>query len=159
MRRKNTIEVCVLRSFQITKTPGIKRNKNNEKITPHRHNLVEVGEKIVKQTAFAMVENPEIQGSEETRILMDTGRQRTYIPRELADNLHLKTCETQEYLVYTLGNKKKKKITTSLVELIVKTQKGDDMLIKASIVSQTTALVQRIPINIPAQQNQDISPR
>ena len=65
----------------------------------------------------------------------------------------LKTRETQEYPVYTIGNKKPKKIT-SLVELTIKGKKGDDILIKASIVPQIRGLVQRIPINIPEQQNQ-----
>ena len=87
--------------------------------------------------------------SEETRILMDTGSQRTYITKELAENSQLKTRETQEYSVYSFGNKKPKKITTSLVELMIKTQNGDDILIKASIVPQITGSVQRIPINIP----------
>ena len=100
-----------------------------------------------------MVENPEILCSEETRILMDTGSQRTYITKELADNLQLKTRETQEYSVYTFGNKKPKKITTSFVELAIKTQKGDYILIKASIVPQITGLFQRIPINMSEQQN------
>ena len=59
----------------------------------------------------------------------------------------------QEYSVYTFGNKKPKKITTSLVEVKIKTQKGDDVLIKANIVPQITGLVQRVPINIPEQQS------
>ena len=54
------------------KTNGIERNENVEKITPHKHNLVPVVEKMVVQTALATVENPEIMRSEETRILMDT---------------------------------------------------------------------------------------
>ena len=105
------------------------------------------------QTALATVENPETLRSEETRLLMDTGSQRTYITKELVDNLQLKTRETQEYSFCTFGNKKPKKITTSLVELTIKTKKGDDIRIKASIVPQITGLVQRIPINIPEQQN------
>ena len=90
------------------------------------------------QTALATVENPETLRSEETRLLMDTGSQRTYITKELVDNLQLKTRETQEYSFCTFGNKKPKKITTSLVELTIKTKKGDDIRIKASIVPQIT---------------------
>ena len=131
----------------------MKEIKNDEKVTPHKRNLLAVGEKIVMQTALATVENPEILRSEEKRILVDIGSQRTYITKELADNLQLKTRETQKYSVYMFGNKKPKKITTSLVELTIKTQKGEDILIKASIVPQITGLVQRIPINIQEQQN------
>ena len=36
-------------------------------------------------------------------------------------------------ILYTFGNKKPKEITASLVELKIKTQKGDEILIKASI--------------------------
>ena len=53
--------------------------------------------------------NLEILRSQETRILINTGSQRTYISKELADNLQLKTRETQEYSVYTFGNKKLKR--------------------------------------------------
>ena len=152
MKKKHHWSLCP-RKFQIPKTPGIERNEHDKKITPQEHHLVAVREKIVTQTAFAMVENPEMLRSEKTRILMDTGSQRTYITKELADNLQLKSYERQEYSVYTLWNKKLSKIITSLVVLTIKTQNGDDILIKASIVSQITGLVQRILINIPEQQN------
>ena len=36
---------------------------------------------------------------------------------------------------------------------MIKTQKGDDILIKANIVPQITGIVQRVPINILEQQN------
>ena len=47
-----------------------------------------------------------------------------------------------------IQKQKARKITTSLVKLNIKTQKGDDTLIKASIVPQII-----IPINIPEQEN------
>lgn len=100
-----------------------------------------------------MVEIGEILYSEETIIFMDIGSQQTCITKECSDNLQLKTPETQEYSVYTFGNKKLKKITTLLVKLTIKTQKRDDLLIKASIARQITGLVQRFPINIPEYQN------
>ena len=142
-KKKHHRSLCP-EKFEITKTPGIERNENDKNMTPHEHNLVAVGEKIVMQTALATVKNPETLRCEKTSILMDTGSQRTYITKELADNLRLKTREAQEYSVYTFGNKKPKKIATSLVEITIKTQKGDDILIKASIVPQITGLVQRI---------------
>ena len=87
----------------------MKMTKKQKKITPHEHNLVAVGEKIVMPTAFGTVGNLEILRSQETRILINTGSQRAYISKELADNLQLKTRETQEYSVYTFGNKKLKR--------------------------------------------------
>ena len=101
------------KKFEITKTPGIEKNENDKKkkkkITPHEHNLVAVREKIVMPTALGTVGNLEILRSQETRILINTGSQRMYISKELADNLQLKTRETQEYSVYTFGNKKLKR--------------------------------------------------
>lgn len=52
--------------------------------------------------------------------------------------------------MYTLGTRN---LTTSLVELKIKTQKGDDILMTISIVAQITGLGQRFPINIPEQEN------
>ena len=147
-KKKHHRSLCP-NKFEITKTPAIEKNENYKKITPHEHNLVAVGKKIVMQTALTTVGNPEILYSQETRILMDTGSQRMYINKELADNLQLKTRETQKYSVYTFRNKKPRKIVTSLVELTIKTQKGDDILIKTSTVPLITGLIQRVPINIP----------
>ena len=64
----------------------MKMTKKTKKITPHEHNLVAVGEKIVMPTALGTVGNLEILRSQETRILINTGSQRTYISKELADN-------------------------------------------------------------------------
>ena len=80
-KKKHHRSLCP-KKFKIMKAPAIERNKNDENITPHEHNLVAVGEKIVMQTALAMVENPETLRSEKTRILMDTGSQQTYINKK-----------------------------------------------------------------------------
>ena len=89
--------------------------------------------------------------SEETRILMDTGSQQTYIIQELAANLQLKSREIQEPQVSTFVNKKAKKITSPLLELKIKSQK--DNTDKISIIPQINGLVQSIAVNIPEQQN------
>ena len=69
-KKKHHWSLCPKKS-EITKAPGIERNENDEKITPHEHNLFAVGEKIVMRTALATVENIEILRSEETRIPME----------------------------------------------------------------------------------------
>ena len=120
-KKKHHRSLCP-NKFEITKTPAIEKNENYKKITSHEHNLVAVGKNV---------------------------HQRMYINKELADNLQLKTRETQKYSVYTFRNKKPRKIVTSLVELTIKTQKGDDILIKTSTVPLITGLIQRVPINIP----------
>ena len=86
----------------------LERNENDEKITPHEHNLVALGDKMVTQTALATVENP------------DTESQQMYINKDLANNSQLKSQETQEYSVYTFGHKKPKKVATSLVKVKIK---------------------------------------
>ena len=107
-KKKRHRSLCP-KKFEITKTPGIERNENDQNITPHEHNLVAVGEKTVMQTALETVKNTETLRSEKTRILMGTGSQQTYITKGLADNLQLRTRETEKYVVYTFGNKKPKK--------------------------------------------------
>ena len=69
----------------------------------------------------------------------------------LADNLQLKSREIQEPSVSLFVNKKPKKITSSLIELKIKSQK--DNTDNTSIIPQINGLVQSIAINIPEQQN------
>ena len=100
------------------------------------------------QAAFAIAMDYEQSLFKKRRILLDTGSQRSYITKELADNLKLKTNAKHTYSVYTFGNMKPKEITTFEVDLKIKTRMGKDLQIKASVVPQITGLVQRIPINV-----------
>ena len=109
--------------------------------------VVTVGESVVMKTAKVTVSDKEKKADPtETRILLDSGSHRTYIAEELADKLKLHSDEKEIYTVYTFGNKKPKGITTSIVNVTLKSKFGKDITIKASIVPQITGLIQRRPI-------------
>ena len=69
-------------------------NKENEDIRKHQteNNLIALGENVVMQTALVTVENSDNNALKmETRVLLETGSQRTYKTKDLADELKLKT--------------------------------------------------------------------
>ena len=110
--------------------------------------LVAIDEKVFMQTALVTAMNNEKSIYQQTRAILDTGSQRSYVTKELADNLKLKSIGEHTYSVYTFGNKKPKKVTASEVQLTIKTRMGKDLEIKASVVPQITGLVERTPLNI-----------
>ena len=69
-------------------------NKEHGDIRKHQteNNLIALGENVVMQTALVTVENPDNHALKmETRVLLETESQRTYITKDLADELKLKT--------------------------------------------------------------------
>ena len=110
--------------------------------------LVAIDEKVFMQTALVTAKNNEKYLYQQTRAILDTGSQRSYVTKELADNLKLKSIGEHTYSVYTFGNKKPKKVTAFEVQLTIKTRMGNDLDIKASVVPQITGLVERTPLNV-----------
>lgn len=96
------------------------------------------GENTVMQTPLATVENPEILNRQETRTLMDTGSQRKHITKDF-------TVKNVQFIHSETRSQKNNNIISQIKYQI---QKGDDILIKASIAPQII-----IPINIPEQEN------
>ena len=69
-------------------------NKEHKDIRKHQteNNLIGLGENVVMQTVLVTVENSDNRALKmETRVLLETGNQRTYITKDLADELKLKT--------------------------------------------------------------------
>ena len=132
-----------------------KANWNNEeKIEPAEieNACVADGEKVVVQTALVKVMNRENDTHKETRILLDTDSQRTYILEELTVNLNLKSIKKGTYTVYTFGNNKPKVIITTILELRLISAFGKDITITATVLSQITGLIQQSPFKIPQWQ-------
>ena len=90
------------------------------------------------QTPLATVENPEILNRQETRTFMDTGSQRKHITKDF-------TVKNVQFIHSETRSQKNNNIISQIKYQI---QKGDDILIKASIAPQII-----IPINIPEQEN------
>lgn len=52
----------------------------------------------------------------QTKILLDTGSQRTYISKQLASDLELKSSQSQILSVFTFGNRTSTTIKTHIVD-------------------------------------------
>ena len=95
-------------------------NKEHKDIRKHQteNNLIALGENVVMHTALVTIENPDNRAFKmETRVLLDTGSQRTYITKDLADELTLKAEGEDTYSVYTFGNGKPKELTSPIVSV------------------------------------------
>ena len=82
---------------------------------------------------------------------MDTGSQRTYITEEIVKKLKLTTEGNVKLTVFTFGASRPKEITTLIVTVLLKSQKGNTVSIKASVVPEISGNVQRAPIKIDNQ--------
>ena len=99
------------------------------------------------QTALVEASNPNETTFMETRLLLDTGSQRSYITKDLSEKLSLREVGKETLTVYTFENKKPKEITTPIVDVGLKTTNGETLTIRASVVPHITGTVQRSPIN------------
>ena len=76
------------------------------------NSLISSGEMVLMQTAKTDIKNPESDIKQETRILLDSGSQRTYITESLAKKLNLKLGDRDEFMLVTLGSEKTKRTET-----------------------------------------------
>ena len=90
------------------------------------------------QTTLVKVLNPENDTRKETRILLETDSQRTYISEELTISLNLKSIGKR---TYSVGNNKSKVITAIILELRLISTFGKNITITATVLSQITGLI------------------
>ena len=90
------------------------------------------------QTTLVKVLNPENDTRKETRILLETDSQRTYISEELTISLNLKSIGKG---TYSVGNNKSKVITAIILELRLISTFGKNITITATVLSQITGLI------------------
>ena len=67
---------------------------------------------VLMQTAKTDIKNPESDIKQETRILLDSGSQRTHITESLAKKLNLKLGDRDEFMLVTFGSEKPKRTDT-----------------------------------------------
>ena len=108
-------------------------------------------EQVIMQTALIEAMDLGQSKSEITRVLMDTGSQRTYITEEIVKKLNLTTEGNVKLTVFTFGASKPKEIATPIVTVLLKSKKGNTISIKASVVPKISGNVQRAPIKIDNQ--------
>ena len=113
--------------------------------------MLAAGEQVILQTVIIEAMDPGQSKSEITRVLMDTGSQRTYITEEIVKNLKLTTEGNVKLTVFTFGASKPKEITTPIITVLLKSKKGNTVSIKASVVPEISGNVQRAPIKIDNQ--------
>ena len=100
------------------------------------------------QTALAELMNYEKKKDDKVQahILLDSGSQRTYIAKEVADKLDLKAVNKSFLTIYTFGMTKPRCIVTKVVEVDIVLKSGFRTTIKANIVPEVTGTIEKRPI-------------
>lgn len=94
-------------------------NTNERRIDIQDNAFVSSSEMVLMQTASTEVMNPRNYLQVETRIIFDSGSQRTYISQRLASKLQLKGERKEEIKLVTFGSDKPKTVKTSSVNLCI----------------------------------------
>ena len=117
------------------------------------NSLISSGEMVLMQTAKTDIKNPESDIKQETRILPDSGSQRTYITESLAKKLNFKLGHRDEFMLVTFGSEKPKRTETCKTKLDIGLKDGRIMKINANAVPQIAESIQRRPVNLRSLDN------
>ena len=117
------------------------------------NSLISSGEMVLMQTAKTDIKNPESDIKQETRILLDSGSQRTYITESLAKKLNLKLGDRDEFMLVTFGSEKPKRTETRNTKLDIVLKDGRVMKINANVAPQIAESIQRRPVNLKSLDN------
>ena len=98
---------------------------------------------MLMQTAKTEIKNKRNSNSEQVRILLDSGSQRTYVTESLAKRLQLTKEREEEIKLVTFGSEKPKVVKTSQTKLSIKLNNGEYLDITANIVPVISGTVQR----------------
>ena len=99
------------------------------------HTLLSSDEQVLMQTATVEVENLQKSRKVTTRLLLDTGSQRTYITNELAEKLHLPITGSETLTVYTVSASKPRELHTPVTELWLLTKDGSSLHLRVNVVT------------------------
>ncbi|XP_052784398.1 uncharacterized protein LOC128220159 [Mya arenaria] len=110
------------------------------------HVLISSDEMVLMQTAKASVGNRDTSVHETTRLLFDSGSQRTYITERLANKLGLKPTAEQELKLVTFGSEHTKVIKTKTVNIDITLKDGSCMKLTANVVPTISGTIQRNPL-------------
>ena len=119
---------------------------SNQSVDSDENVLISSGEMILMQTAKTELKNPLNSSSQQTRILLDCGSQRTYITEQLATTLGLERGEETEINLVTFGSEQSKVLKTTSTKLDIKLKNGTVMQIVANIVRSITETIYRKPL-------------
>ena len=113
--------------------------------------MLATGEQVILQTALNEAMDPGQSKSEITRVLMDTGSQRTYITEKIVKKLNLTTEGNVNLTVFTFGASKPEEITSPVITVLLKSKRGNTVSMKASVVPEIIGNIQRALIKIDNQ--------
>ena len=99
------------------------------------------------QTATVEGENLQKSRRMTTRLLLDTGSQRTYITNELAEKLQLPITGWETLTVYKFSTSKLRELHTPVTELRLLTKNGLSLHLRVNVVPKITGNLQRAYFN------------
>jgi len=102
------------------------------------HTLLFSDEQVLMQTATVEVEHLQKSRRATTRLLLDTGNQRTYITNKLAEKLQLPITESETLTVYTFSASKPRELHTPFTELRLLTKEGASLHLRVNVVPKIT---------------------
>ena len=105
--------------------------------------MVTTGNQFLMQTATAKIKNIVENSSLSTRIILDSGSQRTYITERLAKSLQLVLRPPERLTAATFGSDKPKHIKYRPTELQIVLRDGNVLRLEASVVPHTTGKISR----------------
>ena len=111
------------------------------------HTLLSSDEQVLMQTATVEVENLQRSKKVSTRLLLDTGSQRTYIINELAEKLQLRIAGSGTLTVYTFSASKPRELHTPVTELQLLTKDGSSLHLRVNVAPKITGNLQRAYFN------------
>ncbi|XP_073959385.1 uncharacterized protein [Choristoneura fumiferana] len=96
------------------------------------------------QTAVVQLQNPQVDNKlTDGRVLLDSGSQRSYITKELADALGLPIISMDQLVIYTFGSPSPQETTSPCTTVTILTKRGIRSTIQVNIVPHIT---DRVPI-------------
>ena len=117
--------------------------------------IVSSGEMVLMQTAKTEIKNQNNSRSEQVRILLDSGSQRTYVTESLAEKLQLKRENEEEIKLVTFGSDKPKTVKTTQTKLKIKLNDSHYLDICANIVPVISGTLQRKALKRCSSKNVD----
>lgn len=111
------------------------------------HTLLSSDEQVLMQTATVEVENLQKSKKVTTRLLLDTGSQRTYITNELAEKLRLPITGSETLTVYTFSASKPRELHTPVTGLRLLTKDGSSLHLRVNVIPKITGNLQRAYFN------------
>ena len=143
-----------------------KRNRHHRSLCPQQFGTVQreyskLAEELPEENEVLNTENSLISSGEmdltkqNARILLGSGRQRTYITESSAKRLNLKLGDMDEFMLVTFGSEKPKRTESRNTKLDILLKDGIILIIRANVVPQIAESIQGRPVNLKSLDNWD----